>query len=81
MFIWCNKFLDIVFLQKHKKKKDKKTKKDKKDKKKSKQKHKSDYEIADGITTPSKENLPPSQQETPMQAQLPVGRSPKREPL
>ncbi|PVD23927.1 hypothetical protein C0Q70_17203 [Pomacea canaliculata] len=53
-----------------KKKKGKKEKKEKKEKKKLKEKR-SEYIEAEGITTPSKENLPPSQQPTPMEAQLP----------
>lgn len=31
-----------------------------------------DYEEAEGITTPSKEQVPPSQAETPVAVQLPV---------
>ncbi|KAK3753179.1 hypothetical protein RRG08_024453 [Elysia crispata] len=58
------------------KKKDKKVKKDKekKDKKKEKKKLKSkrkEYEEADGITTPSKENISISQQPTPSDVKLP----------
>ncbi|RUS81512.1 hypothetical protein EGW08_010719 [Elysia chlorotica] len=61
--------------EKHKKK-DKKVKKDKekKDKKKEKKKLKSkrkEYEEADGITTPSKENISISQQPTPSDVKLP----------
>lgn len=52
---------------KKKKKKEKKEKKDKK--KKAKQ---SEYEEAEGITTPSKEVVPPSQAVTPAAYKLPV---------
>ena len=58
-------------LQKHKKKKEKKTKKDKKERKE-KRKHRSEYETPKGITTPSKEQLMPSQMDTPMTVKLPV---------
>lgn len=47
----------------------KKAKKDKKDKK---NRLRADYEEAEGITTPSKEQVPPSQQETPVNVQFPV---------
>ncbi|KAL5022862.1 hypothetical protein ScPMuIL_002017 [Solemya velum] len=58
--------------EKSKKKKEKKQKKDKKEKKdKRKHRHKIGYEEAEGITTPSKEQLPLSQQDTPMTVQLP----------
>ncbi|KAK3089741.1 hypothetical protein FSP39_006122 [Pinctada imbricata] len=49
--------------KKEKKKKEKKTKKDKK--------LRAEYEEAEGIATPSKEEIPPSQQDTPMTVQLP----------
>lgn len=66
----------IVFYhhsQKAKKKKEKKQKKEKKEKKeKRKHRHKIGYEEAEGITTPSKEHLPLSQQDTPSTVQLPV---------
>ncbi|KAL3868900.1 hypothetical protein ACJMK2_041656 [Sinanodonta woodiana] len=53
-----------------KKKKGKSSKKDVKEKKDKKRKHKSkvDYEEADGITTPSKEQIPASQLDTPVNA-------------
>ncbi|XP_064626859.1 AP-3 complex subunit delta-1-like isoform X4 [Lineus longissimus] len=54
--------------QKHRKKKKEKTKHKKKEKKK---KNKSEYEEAEGITTPSKEQVPPSSQPTPVTPQLP----------
>ncbi|XP_076439969.1 AP-3 complex subunit delta-1-like isoform X2 [Babylonia areolata] len=62
--------------EKHKKKKDKKSKKDKerkekKEKKKKSKEKRSEYIEAEGITTPSKENLPPSQQPTPMEVKVP----------
>ncbi|XP_070195049.1 AP-3 complex subunit delta-1-like isoform X2 [Littorina saxatilis] len=60
--------------EKPKKKKDKKSKKEKekKEKKKKKSKEKrSEYIEPEGITTPSKENLPPSQVPTPMEVKLP----------
>ncbi|XP_064604156.1 AP-3 complex subunit delta-1-like isoform X2 [Liolophura sinensis] len=56
---------------KHKKKKKNKKEKKEKKEKRERQKNKTDYEEAEGITTPSKENLPPSQQPTPMTMQLP----------
>lgn len=60
------------FFQKSKKKK----KKDKKDKKKERrEKRKSEYEIAEGITTPSKEQVPPSQAVTPAAYKLPVSQA------
>lgn len=52
--------------QSKKKKKEKKEKRDKKDKKKRKDRLKADYEEAEGITTPSKERLTPSQLDTPV---------------
>lgn len=65
--------------QKVKKKKDKKSKKEKgkvkKEKKKEKKKLKdkrSEYEEADGTTTPSKETISLSQQPTPNDVKLPV---------
>jgi len=48
-----------------------KKKKKKKDKRK-KEKRKSGYIEADGITTPSKEQVPPSQSATPAAYKLPV---------
>lgn len=57
--------------QKTKKKKEKKAKKEKKSKK-DKKLLRADYEEAEGITTPSKEQVPPSQAETPVAVQLPV---------
>lgn len=53
---------------KKKRKKDKKERKDKKEKKKHKNKLalQAEYEEADGITTPSKEQVPPSQEDTPV---------------
>lgn len=57
--------------KKSKKKKEKKVKKAKKDKKDKKNRLRADYEEAEGITTPSKEQVPPSQQETPMNVQFP----------
>ncbi|XP_078318688.1 AP-3 complex subunit delta-1-like isoform X1 [Crassostrea virginica] len=56
--------------KKSKKKKEKKTKKEKKSKK-DKKLLRADYEEAEGITTPSKEQVPPSQAETPVTVQLP----------
>ncbi|KAJ8305493.1 hypothetical protein KUTeg_016038 [Tegillarca granosa] len=57
--------------KKSKKKKEKKVKKAKKEKKDKKNRLRADYEEAEGITTPSKEQVPPSQQETPMNVQFP----------
>ncbi|KAL8577686.1 AP-3 complex subunit delta-1 [Nucella lapillus] len=60
--------------EKHKKKRRSKKEKDRKEKKEKKKKSKekrSEYIEAEGITTPSKENLPPSQQPTPMEVKLP----------
>ncbi|XP_061175521.1 AP-3 complex subunit delta-1-like isoform X2 [Saccostrea echinata] len=59
--------------QKEKKTKKKKEKKPKKEKKSKKDKKllRADYEEAEGITTPSKEQVPPSQAETPVAVQLP----------
>ena len=61
-------FCTLLYFQQHskKKKKEKKEKRDKKDKKKRKDKLKADYEEAEGITTPSKERLTPSQLDTPI---------------
>lgn len=56
--------------KKTKKKKEKKAKKEKKSKK-DKKLLRADYEEAEGITTPSKEQVPPSQAETPVAVQLP----------
>ncbi|XP_050403527.1 AP-3 complex subunit delta-1 isoform X1 [Patella vulgata] len=56
--------------EKPRKKKEKK-KKDKKDKKKKDKLKRSEYIEADGITTPSKENITLSQQPTPLDVQLP----------
>ena len=50
----------------------KKKKKEKKEKKDRRRKKKSEYEVAEGITTPSKEQLPPSQAATPAAYKLPV---------
>lgn len=61
----------ILCYQKTKKKKEKKAKKEKKSKK-DKKLLRADYEEAEGITTPSKEQVPPSQAETPVAVQLPV---------
>ncbi|XP_021362269.1 AP-3 complex subunit delta-1-like isoform X1 [Mizuhopecten yessoensis] len=57
--------------KKIKKKKEKKTKKDKKDKKDKKKRLRAEYEEADGITTPSKEQLPPGATETPLNNKIP----------
>ncbi|ESP05472.1 hypothetical protein LOTGIDRAFT_177167 [Lottia gigantea] len=57
-------------LPKTKKKKEKKKKEKKKKEKKEKLKR-SEYEVAEGITTPSKENISVSQQPTPLDVQLP----------
>ncbi|XP_071119601.1 AP-3 complex subunit delta-1-like isoform X1 [Haliotis cracherodii] len=61
--------------EKPKKKKEKrgskKEKKEKKDKKKKDKLRRHEYEEAEGITTPSKENISMSQQGTPMEIQLP----------
>ena len=46
--------------------------KKKKEKKEKRRKKKSEYEVAEGITTPSKEQLPPSQAATPAAYKLPV---------
>jgi hypothetical protein len=54
-----------LFQQKHRKKK--REKKEKHKKKEKKKKNKSEYEVAEGITTPSKEQVP-----TPVTPQLPV---------
>ncbi|XP_062616914.1 AP-3 complex subunit delta-1-like isoform X2 [Saccostrea cucullata] len=56
--------------KKTKKKKEKKPKKEKKSKK-DKKSLRADYEEAEGITTPSKEQVPPSQADTPAAVQLP----------
>lgn len=50
----------------------KKEKKEKKEKRKKNKEKRSEYTEPEGITTPSKENLPPSQQPTPMEVKLPV---------
>ena len=67
----------FLLLQKPRKKKDKKAKKEKekkekKEKRKKNKEKRSEYIEPEGITTPSKENLPPSQQPTPMEVKLPV---------
>ena len=56
------------YFQQHtkKKKKEKKEKREKKDKKKKKDRLKAEYEEAEGITTPSKERLTPTQLDTPV---------------
>ena len=57
--------------KKTKKKKEKKAKKEKKEKRDKKKLLRADYEEAEGITTPSKEQVPPSQMDTPMNVQFP----------
>ncbi|XP_069127630.1 AP-3 complex subunit delta-1-like [Argopecten irradians] len=57
--------------KKKKKKKEKKAKKEKKGKKDKKKRLRAEYEEADGITTPSKEQLPPGETETPLNNKLP----------
>jgi hypothetical protein len=59
-------------MQKTKKKKEKKAKKEKKEKRDKKKLLRADYEEAEGITTPSKEQVPTSQMDTPMNVQFPV---------
>lgn len=66
----CLLYVTLCY-QKTKKKKEKKAKKEKKSKK-DKKLLRADYEEAEGITTPSKEQVPPSQAETPVAVQLPV---------
>lgn len=58
--------------QKPKKKKEKKVKKEKKEKRDKKKLLRADYEVAEGITTPSKEQVSPSQMDTPINVQFPV---------
>ena len=60
--------------QKHKKKKTKKVKKEKKEKKQRRERQ-AEYEIAEGITTPSKETIPTPSQPTPSTNKLPVSYS------
>lgn len=62
----------LFFIQKTKKKKEKKAKKEKKEKRDKKKLLRADYEVAEGITTPSKEQVSPSQMDTPMNVQFPV---------
>lgn len=62
----------LFFMQKTKKKKEKKAKKEKKEKRDKKKLLRADYEVAEGITTPSKEQVSPSQMDTPMNVQFPV---------
>lgn len=57
--------------KKTKKKKEKKVKKEKKEKREKKKHLRADYEVAEGITTPSKEQVSPSQMDTPMNVQYP----------
>ncbi|VDI68190.1 AP-3 complex subunit delta [Mytilus galloprovincialis] len=57
--------------KKPKKKKEKKVKKEKKEKRDKKKLLRADYEVAEGITTPSKEQVSPSQMDTPINVQFP----------
>ena len=68
LILVLKKVVNVFQLHSKKKKKEKKEKRDKKDKKKRKDKLKlkADYEEAEGITTPSKERLTPSQLDTPV---------------
>ena len=50
----------------------KKKKKEKKEKKREKDKRKSDYIVTDGLSTPTKEQLPPSLAATPASYKTPV---------
>ena len=74
-FLRKNRFEQLLLYFQHhskKKKKEKKEKRDKKDKKKRKDRLKADYEEAEGITTPSKERLTPTQLDTPVATKVKI---------